>query len=251
MARGSLDGACIFLVRNAPNLTLYPLVPLNDSTPVSGDDPAATRSSLIRRLHDWEDHAGWQDFFDTYWKLIYAVAIKAGLSDAEARDVVQETVVSVARSLQAGQYDRARGSFKAWLHAVTRNRITDHFRRRQRSVPLAEPKADSTTGTRPIARIPDPASLELDAVWEEEWQKNLLDAATQRVRAKVPPDQFQIFDLYALKGLPVGEVARLTRSSRARVYVVKHRVSGMIRGEVGRLERALAETGVPRGTAPE
>jgi RNA polymerase sigma-70 factor (ECF subfamily) len=41
------------------------------------------------------------------------VAIKAGLSDAEARDVVQETVVSVARSLQAGQYDRTQGSFKA------------------------------------------------------------------------------------------------------------------------------------------
>jgi hypothetical protein len=77
------------------------------------------------------------------------------------------------------------------------------------------------------------------------------DAATQRVRAKVPPDQFQIFDLYALKGLPVGEVTRLTRSSRTRVYVVKHRMSGMIRGEVGRLERALTETGVPRGTAPE
>ena len=179
------------------------------------------------------------------------MAIKAGLSDAEARDVVQETVVSVARSLQAGQYDRTQGSFKAWLHAVTRNRIVDHFRRRQRSVPLAEPKTDSTTGTRPIARIPDPASLELDAVWEEEWQKNLVDAATQRVRAKVPPDQFQIFDLYALKGLPVGEVARLTRSSRTRVYVVKHRLSGMIRSEVRRLEQAMAETGVPRGTSPD
>lgn len=165
--------------------------------------------------------------------------IKAGLSDVEARDVGQETVISVARSLQAGQYDRERGSFKSWLHAVTRNRITDHFRRRQRSVPLANLDEASTTGTRPIARIADPASLNLDAVWEEEWQKNLLDAATQRVRAKVPPDQFRIFDLYALKGLPVGEVARLTRSRRAKVYVVKHRLSGMIRREVRTLEMAL------------
>lgn len=211
--------------------------------PPESDDPAATRSSLIRRLHDWEDHAGWQEFFDTYWKLIYAVAIKAGLSDAEARDVVQETVVSVARSLQAGQYDRAQGSFKAWLHAVTRNRIADHFRRRHRSVPLANLEDGSTTGTRPIARVPDPASLDLDIVWEEEWQKNLVDAATQRVRAKVPPDQFQIFDLYALKGLPVGEVARLTRSSRAKVYVVKHRLARRIQQEARRLEQSLGETG--------
>jgi RNA polymerase sigma factor (sigma-70 family) len=144
------------------------MVASNDPAPTFNEDPDATRSSLIRRLHDWDDHLGWQEFFDTYWKLIYAVAIKAGLSDAEARDVVQETVVSVARSLQAGQYDRARGSFKSWLHAVTRNRIVDHFRRRQRSVPLANLHEGSTTGTRPIARIPDPASLELNVVWEEE-----------------------------------------------------------------------------------
>ncbi len=213
--------------------------------PPGSDDPAATRSSLIRRLHDWDDQAGWQEFFDTYWKLIYAVAIKAGLSDAEARDVVQETVVAVARSLQAGQYDRAQGPFKAWLHVVTRNRIVDHFRRRQRSVPLANLEAGSTTGTRPIARLPDPASLEMDAVWEEEWQKNLVDAATQRVRAKVPPDQFQIFDLYALKGLPVGEVAKLTRASRTRVYVTKHRIGALIRAEARQLQRTLE-----RGSQP-
>ena len=48
-------------------------------------DPAATRSSLINRLRNWSDHGSWQDFFDTYWKLIYAVAIKAGLSESEAR----------------------------------------------------------------------------------------------------------------------------------------------------------------------
>jgi DNA-directed RNA polymerase specialized sigma24 family protein len=115
----------------------------------------------------------------------------------------------------------------------------DHFRRRQRSVPLADPGPGSTTGAQPIARIPDDSSLVLDAVWEEEWRKNLVDAATQRVRAKVPPDQFQIFDLYALKAIPVDEVARLTRSSRAKVYLVKHRLTRMIRREVKLLETAL------------
>jgi hypothetical protein len=75
----------------------YVSVRAND-TPFTGSDPVATRSSLIQRLRDWEDHGSWQDFFDTYWKLIYAVAIKSGLSEAEARDVVQETVVSTTPS---------------------------------------------------------------------------------------------------------------------------------------------------------
>jgi len=55
-----------------------------------------TRRSLLSRLKDWDDQESWKDFFDTYWKLVYGVAIKAGLSDQEAQDVVQETVLSVA-----------------------------------------------------------------------------------------------------------------------------------------------------------
>lgn len=78
------------------------------------------------------------------------------------------------------------------------------------------------------------------ALWEEEWRKNLADAAMERVRTQVPPDQFQIFDLYAIKGLPIARVARLTQSSRARVYVVKHRISGLIRREVRRLEKVMS-----------
>jgi RNA polymerase sigma-70 factor (ECF subfamily) len=208
----------------------------------SGEDPAATRSSLIRRLHDWGDQKAWDDFFNSYWKLIYAVAVKSGLSDAEARDVVQETVVSVARSLKEGQYSHAKGSFKAWLCTVTRHRIMDHIRRRTRTPNCVQPGPGSTSGTSAVARVADPASLETDAIWDEEWRKNLVDAATERVRAKVPPDQFQIFDLYVLKGLPVAEVAKLARTSRANVYIIKHRLSRMVKNEAQRLEAGRGGT---------
>ena len=53
-----------------------------------------TRWSLISRLKDWDDRESWKNFFDTYWKLIYGAAIKAGLSDVEAEEVVQETVIT-------------------------------------------------------------------------------------------------------------------------------------------------------------
>src|SRR5947207_466930 len=59
----------------------------------------ATRSSLIKRLKNWDDRASWKDFFDTYWKLIYGVARAAGLNDAEAQDVVQETIICVAKKI--------------------------------------------------------------------------------------------------------------------------------------------------------
>src|SRR5689334_22221633 len=96
------------------------------------DDPREfipTRSTLLSRLKDWDDHASWKDFFDTYWKLIYATAIKSGLSDAEAQDVVQDTVVSVAKKMQEFKYDPALGSFKGWLLQLTRWRILNQLKK--------------------------------------------------------------------------------------------------------------------------
>lgn len=90
-----------------------------------------TRRSLLDRLRNWEDQASWRDFFNTYWKFIYGVAIKSGLSDSEAEDVVQETVLSVAKKMPEFIYDPARCSFKGWLMHVTRLRILDQMRRRQ------------------------------------------------------------------------------------------------------------------------
>ena len=76
---------------------------------------APTRASLLSRLKDRDDHVGWQEFFDTYWKLIYGVALKAGLNDSEAQDVVQETVIYVAKKLPDFRYDPEKGSFKSVL----------------------------------------------------------------------------------------------------------------------------------------
>ena len=77
------------------------------------DEFLPTRRSLLSRLKDWDDQESWKDFFDTYWKLIYGVAIKSGLNDAEAQDVVQEAVISVAKKMHEFKYDPAVGRSKA------------------------------------------------------------------------------------------------------------------------------------------
>ena len=87
-----------------------------------------TRHSLLRRMKNWEDQASWEEFFETYWKLIYGVAIKAGLREVEAQDVVQETVMTVAKNITRFEIGPERGSFKAWLLNNTRWRIAEQFR---------------------------------------------------------------------------------------------------------------------------
>ena len=101
---------------------------------------------LIERLADWEDQRTWEEFYQTYWRLIYSVSTKAGLSREEAFDVVQETVLAVAKQWKKGQsYDPAKGSFKTWLMNLTRWRIADQFRNKQRN-PAAMNQAGGSPG---------------------------------------------------------------------------------------------------------
>jgi RNA polymerase sigma factor (sigma-70 family) len=199
------------------------------------DELLPTRRSLIERLRDLGDQPSWREFFETYWKLIYGAAIRAGLSDQEAEDVVQETVIGVARKMESFRYDPAVCSFKGWLMHVTRCRIADQFRRRRpQNVPLAAPRADTTAET--TLNLHDPAADVLEGIWNEEWQKNLVDVAMDRVRRRANPEHYQIFHLHAVKGLGVRDVAKLTGASLPKVYVTYHRIAKLVKAEVRRLE---------------
>src|SRR2546422_10973795 len=96
------------------------------------DEWLSTRTSLLNRLKHWSDERSWEEFFNTYAKVIYRFAMKAGLSDAEAQDVVQETVITVAKKIPGFKYDRSLGSFKGWLLTITRRKVIDQLRKRRR-----------------------------------------------------------------------------------------------------------------------
>src|SRR5881394_670117 len=197
---------------------------------------AATRRSLVDRLANWDDQRRWQEFFDTYSKLIYSAARKSGLTDTEAQEVVQETVITVAKKIDKLKYDPAIGSFKGWLLQITRWRIADQFRKREpgnaRCAPLSDDRATAT-----IERVPDSRIVDLDALWETEWKENLFEAAITRVKKKVEPKQFQIFDCYVRKEWPAQKVAERLGVNVGQVYLARHRVSALLKKEIRGLEK--------------
>jgi len=191
------------------------------------DHGITTRYSLLLRLQNWQDGESWQNFFDTYSRLIYSVAIRAGLTETEAQEVVQETIISVANSIHTFKRDRALGSFKGWLRNLTRWRIADQLRKRtRRPSDLNEP-----------AEIPESTDEGMDAAWEHEWRTNLLHQAIERVKSKVKEEQFQIFDLCAVRQWPVNKIAQTLGVSLPRIYLAKHRVAALIKKEVAALEK--------------
>jgi len=203
--------------------------------PNNEDNWQSTRTSLLRRLKNWSDDASWQEFFEIYGKLIYRVARKSGLRDHDAKDVVQETFIAIAKQMPKFEYNPALGAFKAWLLNLTRWRIADHFR--QKPPPTARSNSGaSTRRTRLIDRVPDPAGQDLESVWEVEWQSNLLATALNRVKARLDPQKYQVFDLYVHKEWPAEKVAARFSIPVDQVYLTKHRVTELLKKEIARLE---------------
>lgn len=203
----------------------------------TSDTLIPTRQSLLGRLKRWDDQESWREFFNTYWKLIYRAAIRCGLSDAEAQDAVQETIIAVADKMEEFRYDPAKDSFKGWLLWLTRKKIALQFRRRRRERGGRPSDAVSDVSLAGVESIPDPASATLETLWDAEWEENLLQAALERVKAHVSPKQFQIFSFSVLKGWPVTEVKRTLDVSAAQVYLARHRVGALLKRELKRLEK--------------
>ncbi|MEJ0090785.1 MAG: sigma-70 family RNA polymerase sigma factor [Limisphaerales bacterium] len=205
---------------------------------LQSEDFIPTRYSLLSRLQNWDDQESWKNFFDTYWRLIYSIALKSGLTDAEAQDVVQETIICVAKDINKFKRDRQFGSFKGWLRNLTRWRIADQLRKREPNALGENGSADENSNLPELAEIPDPTGAELENIWEEEWYSNLMQAALERIKCRVKEEHYQMFDLNVIRQWPASKVASTLEVSIAQVYLAKHRILALIKKEVRVLEKS-------------
>ncbi len=208
--------------------------PKNDDNPLF-----ETRKSLLLRLKDHQDQQGWLEFFDTYWRMIYAFCLKAGLSEGESEEVVQETMVSVAKQMPEFQYDPAKGRFKAWLLTVVRRRIVDHHRRDSRWNRIVSKSRpfESSTGTEAFDPA-DPKRPDLESLWDSEWEDNLIQRALKQVRQQVSEKQYLMYEMHVLRDVPISTVVSNLQTSAMSVYMAKHRVGKLLRAELGKLRQS-------------
>jgi len=188
----------------------------------------ATRRSLVQRLSNLEDHRTWQEFFETYWRLIYSVARRAGLDQFEAEEAVQETVICVVRKISKFRYDPNIGSFRGWLLTIARWRIADQFRKRQSNQAI-DPDA---------SLIEQPWFTE---AWNQEWENHLLATSLERLKQKTSLSQFQVFECYLIKGWPARKVAKELQVSVGSVYLAKNRLLPILKEIMARVEKGEHE----------
>ena len=131
----------------------------HEGTRMPTGEPPATRSTLIGALCEG---LRWEEFVAIYGPLIVVRARREfGLQECDAENVCQEVLIRVWKGI-AG-YDPARGRFRAWLYACTKNVVAD-LRPFVLLHELAEIAPDGDTDGMSGARIEVSGGLGLEGV---------------------------------------------------------------------------------------
>jgi len=185
-----------------------------------------TRPSLLIRLRDPADQAAWREFTEIYQPVIYRLARRRGLQDADAEDLTQRVLLSISKSIERWKHDPRRGRFRTWLHRVARNAILNA---------LARGKPDRGSGDTALLAFlnnqidrdgPDSDLLRL------EYRRELFRWAARQVRGEFQPPTWQAFWLTTVEGRAVEDVARLLGKTRGSVYAARSRVVKRMRDKV-------------------
>ncbi len=198
-------------------------------------DAQQTRPSLLLRLRDAGDAAAWEQFVEIYTPLIYGFCRRRGLQEADAADVAQEVMRSVARAIGGFDYQPARGGFRPWLFTVTRNKFNNFLESRQRI-----PQGTGETAVQDFLEAQP--CREHDDGWDREYHQRLFEWACSQVRGEFQEATWQAFWRTAIEERSGQEVAKELGLGVGAVYVARSRVTARIRRKV---EDVTAENDQP------
>jgi RNA polymerase sigma-70 factor (ECF subfamily) len=193
----------------------------------------STRPSLLLRLRDPQDHAAWVEFVSLYEPATYRLLRRHGLQDADAREVMQELLMAVSRSIDRWNPAKERGSFRGWLRLVTRNLVINWLKQSQRRA-IATGGADLQDLLEQLPAAAEPETMEFD----REFRRAVFQQAAEQVRAEVQPATWQAFWETSVVGASPAEAAQKLGMRVGAVRVAKCRVLARLRTAVQEIEKA-------------
>src|SRR5262245_4288641 len=142
------------------------------------DESPLTRASLLVKIRNGTDHAAWREFVTLYGPVVYGFARKRGLQDADAADLMQDVMRSVAAAIGRLDYDRKQGTFRGWLFTITRNKIFNFLSARR-----IRPQGSGDTTTNLLLDEHPETNDGADA-WELEYQRRLAALAMDHIKSE-------------------------------------------------------------------
>lgn len=186
-----------------------------------------TRITLLARLagSGETDEAAWDEFVRHYGTRIVFWCQRWGLQEADVEDVSQQVLFKLSRRMKTFEYDASQ-SFRAWLKTVTRNALLD----------FESDRAGSAITDAVEMLLTVEARTDLESQLEQEFDRELLEEALRRVKARVAPHTWDAFRFTALDHRDAAEVARELSMSVGAVYQARSSVVKRLQEERRNLE---------------
>ena len=193
-----------------------------------------TNETLLDRLKAEDAHDAWKEFYHLYWGAILRYGKKLGLTQHQAEEVLQETMVTLMRILPTFAYDRNKGRFRNFLLTIVHRRSLAALRLSSRSRSV---EWDETETSHSAVPFPNDNTVEVETVLR--WQETLMEEAIRRVRESGRLDEhtFAVFEAYAIQRRPVEEVAQTFGLKENVVYQIRYRILQRVQAEVEVLKK--------------
>jgi RNA polymerase sigma-70 factor, ECF subfamily len=172
-----------------------------------------THVTLLERLSAGEDRSAWREFCDRYGDLIRGFARRAGCSDNDADDVLQDALMALVRVMPSFRYDPAKGRFRGYLKTIV-----------VRALAKKRCQNDPTGQLEEGDAIVSPESSAHERYWEEEWRQYHVRLAMRIIDAEFSVHDRAAFQRYALEGQSVQQTAKDLGLSIDHVYQAKSRI---------------------------
>ena len=195
-----------------------------------------TRKSLLARVREGGE-IPWREFYTSYKPLILLCGGDCGLTDDEKDELVQKVMSELFQRDVIGKYDPehvpddvvfkhdpARGRFRHYLRKIIRYQALKIVSRRRNDVPFDESVA---------AEASDDG---WERTWNDEWKRHVLNMAIAELKGRVQPETYSAFEMYALQGRPIREVAEFLDLSPASIYTARSRCVKLLKEIVRELE---------------
>ena len=177
-----------------------------------------TSQSLIARVKDLTDALAWAEFLAIYQPVVFRMALRRGLQDADAQDVTQQIFLSVSQAIGRWTPEVGQPPFRAWLITITRNALTKALTRR---------KPDVGAGSTSVVQLLEAQAVDESWISEEFVREGRMEAmrwAAEQIRPEFSPMTWRLFWESVVLGRTVAEVACETGRTAGAIYMARFKI---------------------------
>lgn len=188
-----------------------------------------TRPSLLVRIRNPADDDAWYQFSEIYRPVIIRLVARGGLQDADAEDIAQQVLVSVAGAIN--RFDpKGSAKFRTWLKRITENAILNAITRSRPDQALGGVETHSLLNEIVEHSGPDTDCLRL------EYRREVFQWAAKQVRTEFSEATWGAFWLTAVQDVSIDDAAEALGRSRGSIYASRRRVMRRIVDVVSEFE---------------